>query len=983
MTWYRALWALPVLAFSALAQPTMNIPLTAIALSADPNPVVYATPGTGLLRSTDGGLTWRALFLRPAGQRQPAVRNIVTDIANPQTVYVGTDLDDGALWKSTDGGNTWANANQGLPIGAGSVENLWQVPKSPQILYIKIGGQLFKSINGAATWALQSKLPAGVTAVAINFSNVSEMYAAQLYGVAISTDEGVTWRGARNNIAGIKQGTGIVSIVVDESQPRTFVLSAVGATGGAGIYFSTDGGDSINLRRGSPQFATALYFSPQNPRVLFAAALEPGIIYRSDNGGANWGAVPVGAALVANALALHPKDLSLVWAATTRGAFASTDGGSKAFSARGGVVKPTISGPVINYQFALAPNSQGRLDLPINVVETDRWSVPLQVAASGGAWLTTTGVTGSTPATVQVRVNTAGLDPGEYQGTVRISSTQAANDTVTVPVKLTVAVPDAPPPYTISTLVGTGQVGRFGDGNLARFAGLANPDSIAVDRDGNVLISDTTNNNVRRVTTDGYINRFAGTNDAGYTGDGGAANLASMRAPSGLAIDPNNGWTYVVDTGNKRVRRVSPDGGIFGFTQDDIIGMRGIAVDNGGNVYVAVPVQNAVGKITPDGTISRFAGTGLSGYRIDGVAADVARLSGPTDVAVDKNGNVYIADTENQRIRVVGRDGLIRTVAGNGVAGFQGDGVATAVALGRPTGIAVDDAGNIFVADSDNNRIRMITPDGFIRTIAGTGVAGFSGDNGPASAATFRSPVDVAVWQGNVYVIDSQNVRVRALAPPPRAEISGSVVNAADLTAALAPGSVFIISGKNFAKSAASASGDWQPTLGAVQAKFGDRPALLSSVSPTEIRGQVPIDAPPGATAVQVITDQSTSAPFAATLLAAAPAIFNDPPGRAVAFNEDGTRNSPDAPALTGSILRVYTTGLGNSGVLPTAMVGDAACEVLATNSVEGMPGVTEVQLRLPASLPAGDAALVIQVGDAASAPAAISVTLPPTGPSA
>ena len=193
-----------------------------------------------------------------------------------------------------------------------------------------------------------------------------------------------------------------------------------------------------------------------------------------------------------------------------------------------------------------------------------------------------------------------------------------------------------------------------------------------------------------------------------------------------------------------------------------------------GNLFIADTGNNRIRKVTPAGVISTVAGNGtVVGYGGDGGPATSAQLHGPYGVAVDAAGNLFIADRDNCRIRKVTPGGVISTVAGNGTGGFSGDGgPATSAQLAAPHGVAVDAAGNLFIADYANNRIRMVTPDGIIRTVAGNGTMGFSGDGGPATSAQLFQPGGVAVdAAGNLFIADTFNNRVRKVtlkAPPPR-----------------------------------------------------------------------------------------------------------------------------------------------------------------------------------------------------------------------
>lgn len=952
------------MAYVAAAQPSLNVPVSPLAVSGDTPNAIYASPGTGLLRTTDDGLNWRAQFLRPAGQRQPAIRALLVDSSNPRILYAASDLDDGGIWKSVDAGATWSVANSGLPSGTGAVTWMYQLPSAPSTLYARAGDQLYKSTNGGETWTVRGTLPAETTSVGIYAADASIMYAAQRFGVYRSSDEGSSWALAPGyNPIGLPQGTIIISLLVDPTDPRNIVAAAAGNGGNTGIFRSTNGAQAFTrVFAGQP---LELSSHSRTPGVLFATSAEPGIIYKSTNNGAAWRRIQAMTAGLVFTLAHHPRDANIVWAGTDRGALFSTDAGER-WAPRAGVVRPTITAPSLPYEFTLTAGQQGRLDLAVNVIETDRWAVPFQVNTSGESWLSVSGASGSTPATVQVRVNAGNLAPGEYAGSVRLAATQAANDLVEVPVKLKVVSATPLREYTISTLAGTGQAGRFGDGSQARFAALSNPDSVAIDREGNVLISDSGNHNVRRVTTNGIINRLAGTNDAGFSGDGGVADLAAMRGPRGVVVDPANGWAYIADAGNLRIRRVSPEGDIHPFIQG-LESLRGMAIDGSGNVYAALASLHVVAKITPGGEVTRFAGTGLAGYRGDNVEARFTRLSGPSDVAVDAQGIVYIADTENHRIRAVDREGRIHTVAGTGIPGFQGDGRANSQALARPTGVAVDSEGNLYIADTENHRIRQITPDGVMQTIAGTGTPGFSGDNGPASTATLRQPIDVAVdASGNLFVVDSQNIRVRRLQAPIRPSIS-AVVNAGDFTARLAPGSAFSLFGTNLGE--------------APQVLVNGESATISYATASQINGIILESAKPGLARIQVVSTGVTSRVFPMTISPSAPAwVVTE--GRIVALNESGERNSLEAPAMPGTIVKLYATGIGVTGETPKVQGREASWELVSLAPAEGLPGISELQVRVPAEVAAGDAALTLLVGEAASSAGTVSVSSSPSGPS-
>ena len=330
----------------------------------------------------------------------------------------------------------------------------------------------------------------------------------------------------------------------------------------------------------------------------------------------------------------------------------------------------------------------------------------------------------------------------------------------------------------ISTVAGSGETGSGGgafdgDGGPAVDARLNYPSSVALDAVGDLFIGDSANHRVRRVDADtGIISTFAGTGERGYGGDGGPAVEALLRSPGDIAVDAV-GDVYIVD--NVRVRRVDADTGVIstlagrgGIGDGDVAvdarlsSPEGLAMDAAGNLYVVDRSERVRRIDAQTSRISTFAGGG--GFRGDGVPAVDARLS-PRDVAVDTAGNVYIADSSQDRVkRVDVATGLISTFAGSGRYGFGGDGGQAADAQFRePTGVALDSAGNVYIADRYNHRIRRVdAASGVISTFAGTGANGFGGDGGVAIEARLSWPERVAVdGADNVYIVDRSNDRIR------------------------------------------------------------------------------------------------------------------------------------------------------------------------------------------------------------------------------
>lgn len=336
----------------------------------------------------------------------------------------------------------------------------------------------------------------------------------------------------------------------------------------------------------------------------------------------------------------------------------------------------------------------------------------------------------------------------------------------------------------VTTVAGSGVIAYSSDGSRPTATALARPIAIALDRNDQLFIID--GDRVRKVSPTAVIT-VAGTGQAGYSGDGAAATAARLNAPRALAFD-SQGNLYIADTLNNAVRRVDPRGVITTVAGTGEPGSSGdggpatsarlslpsgVAVGFGGTLYIADSGNNRIRAIAPDGTITSYAGTGEPRYAGDGGPATSAPLNSPQGLASDSEGNLYIADTINDRVRKVDLEGTIRTVAGSGIRGFAGDGGLARIAqLNLAAGplesagqsVAVDTQGNLYIADADNQRVRRVDINGVITTVAGSGAAGYSGDRGPAMSAAFNSPLGVAAdLYGHIYIADTKNGRIREL----------------------------------------------------------------------------------------------------------------------------------------------------------------------------------------------------------------------------
>lgn len=317
-----------------------------------------------------------------------------------------------------------------------------------------------------------------------------------------------------------------------------------------------------------------------------------------------------------------------------------------------------------------------------------------------------------------------------------------------------------------------------GDGGPATRA-YVHPSSIAADARGNIYVTELQSFVVRKVATDGIITTVAGNGKRGFSGDGGAAISARLDGVFGVAAD-SAGNIYIAEAEGEgleggRIRRVSPDGviktiagGGAGFSGDGgpavsarFSRLRGIAIDSRGNIYVADLGNNRIRRIDPSGIVSTVAGNGTPGFSGDGGPATNANLNHPIAIAVDARGKLYIADHHNNRIRMVNSGGVITTLAGNGVSGPSGPGVATRIGLMWPGSVAAGNAGEIYIAEQGSAHVLRVGPNGVVSVVAGNGTRGFGGDGGAATSARIRDFTIAVDGRGNLYLAEESNGRIR------------------------------------------------------------------------------------------------------------------------------------------------------------------------------------------------------------------------------
>ena len=306
-------------------------------------------------------------------------------------------------------------------------------------------------------------------------------------------------------------------------------------------------------------------------------------------------------------------------------------------------------------------------------------------------------------------------------------------------------------------------------------------DGIATDKQGNIFISIREHNIISRIDTSGTMTQFAGSGESGYAGDGGPAINARLRTPAGLTFD-SKGNLYIADRENHRVRKVDTKGnittvvgnGMAGFSGDGGPAVEaslnlpsGLVVDDKGNLFVSDRSNDRIRVVDKNGIIRTYAGSGVAGYGGDAGPALRAQLDKPFGLALDKKGNLYIADRNNNRVRRVTPEGIMTTVAGDGGFFFMGDnGPAYRASVAGPTGVVVDKDGNLYIADRNNNRIRIVDPLGMIRTVVGTGQQDYNGDSEVARETNLYLPFGLALdKKGNLLVIDRSHYRIRRIDP--------------------------------------------------------------------------------------------------------------------------------------------------------------------------------------------------------------------------
>ena len=586
----------------------------------------------------------------------------------------------------------------------------------------------------------------------------------------------------------------------------------------------------------------------------------------------------------------------------------------------------------------------------------------------------------------------------------------------------------------IATVAGSGAATYTGDKGKATNAGLNGPSGVAVDASGNLYIADQSNFAIRKVDKNGTITTYAGCGpdiNCLESGEilGGSAVTTHMN-PYDVVVD-KSGNVYTSDGSRNAVLKISTAGvatlfagsGKTKFDGDGGSAVNaslntpvGLALDTAGNLYICDLAHNRIRKVTPGGTISTVAGTDAEGYAGDGGKATSAALSNPHGVAVDSAGNIYIADTNNFRIRKVDTSGTISTYAGNGGLSPAGENVpATSVGLFSPWALALDSAGNLYITEWLGHRVRKVDKNGIITTVAGTGTGGFSGDGGAAPSAMIQGPQGIRFdGAGSLYIADGMNNRVRKVSQAkaaPTVNALGVVNNASFAVGSnpIAPGTIAAVFGSNMNDGSSvlfsSFGSDHKlvTTLAGAQVTINGTPVPIFYSTPAQLGIQIPTDLAGPTASVQVTANGKTSAAQTINIDPLAPGLFSTNQSGsgqgAVLIANTNTLAAPKGsipgrdtrPAKPGEFITIFCTGLGAvspmlaTGVAattnttiatPTVKIDNANASVQFSGMAPGFVGLYQVNVQVPAGTrTASDIPVVLTIGGKPSNTVTIAVS--------
>jgi uncharacterized protein (TIGR03437 family) len=967
---------------------------TVIATPGAPSTVLYGVYGStnAFVRSQDSGKTWTPIYITQAGLPQPPVEGIAVDPGSASTVYVATTLAAGIVWKSTDGGSTWSQATAGLPAsGTIGYFKLFNDPTGTY-LYIQIGNNLFRSENGGGLWSLQGVLPSGSGSMIIAESARNQMYYIDTATLRLyySFSEGAVWAPTLQVPGGA--GATITSLGVPYYDSNDLYVTVTVPVAGSTVYASIDfAAFADQTSTGLGPFAQIVSAAAG---ATYAFTAPPNAFFRSVNSGQSWQALGVVGLKHSDATAIDPNVRTTLYGvetdlpATSPTALIQSLDSGNTWTPITATITPTIAKPAAMFNITLEQGAPYSAPFNIQTAESPVWVTPVTVTTSGESWLQLGATSGSTPLADSISIATAGLLPGVYTSTITITAPQSYNKSVSIPVQLTVKPLGAlGPGYVITTAAGNGNPGN-GNATGCKFTGdptcvaVGDVRAVAIDPSGNLDFS--AGNRIWQLGN-GQLTALAGNGVNASNGDGTSPLSASLADPDAIAFD-SSGAAYYAQFAPEIVRKyvtgnISTVLTLTRFNQP--VGAHTLVLDP--LLFMLLPLPTGI-------------------WRFDGVKMSSiipTALSNPYSMLEDSAGNLYVSDMGLNQVLKITPAGVISIAAGTGAAGFGGDGGPAAQAmLNAPAGIAFDSQGTLYIADSGNSRIRTVTADGNIHTIAGTGLPGFAGDGSTADFASFSNPLGVAVdGSGNVYVADTGNNRLRVLSPQTTPTPQPRTVHAMqgpNVATTLAPGAIFSLYGTALAPPGYSnevTTTTWPRSMDAVSVTINGVAAPLYYVSSTQINGQIPFETAPGTATAMIAVNGSQPAQITFPVAAAQPDVLVQGGGtQAVAVNQTGAVNTTSTPAHGGDVEVVYLSGIGiPSPTVPTGNPSPSAEPLARANYpysitlngqqvqvgylgyAPGFPALVQTDFTIPKGL-TGNLSLVVTVNGQASAPTIITV---------